>query len=86
MKQRFNKIGIRKNNIQQQNKQTMCSSVIVVDNNNNVLNKKMLKSMIPQTSNPAKNAFINKCRQIRTDFNLNNTNILCIDKKLTRMS
>ncbi len=86
MKEAFNTFGTRGNKLQQQNKQTMTSSVIVVDNNDNVVNKQMIKFMIPQTTNPAKNAFLNKCKQIRKDFNSNNTNILCINKTTSRMS
>ncbi len=86
MKSCFNQMGIRGNKLQQQGKQTMCSSVMVLDGNNNIVNKKMIKDIIPQKSNPCKNAFVKKCKQIRTDFNANNTNILCNDETLTRMS
>ncbi len=86
MKACFDKFGIRGNKLQQQNKEAIGSSMMVLDNNNNVMNTNYLKWMIPQTSNPGKNSFIEKCKQIRVNFDTNNSNILCNAETLRRMS
>ena len=40
----------------------------------------------PHRNSAGKRVFINRCKQIRLQFNVDNTNILCLDPKFTRNS
>ena len=77
-KQALHDIGVRGNAIKHHNKQAIISSHVVFDENDNVLNKKWLKNMAPHKSDKGATKYVNKCIDIRREFNKGFTDILCI--------
>ena len=81
IKESIHKIGVRGNKLKQQNKQSIISSLIILDDNNKILNEGIVQQMIPQKGRTNKKNFIKHCKQIKRNFILGNTDILCDDYK-----
>ena len=77
---------VRGTRLQQQNKQAVFSSAIALDENNNIMNKRLLYNMVPHRSKHGKLSFIERCRDIRVQYDGDNSNILCLDTTFTRNS
>ena len=73
----LHQIGTRGTTTQQHNKEAIVSSFIVLDENKNIVNKKLLRNIIPHRSRNGGNKFINKCYNIRKEFNDGHSDLLC---------
>ena len=82
IKNSLNKVGIRGNQLQQQNKQAiLCSMIILNDDNKTIQNRKILNQIIPQKNISCKDNYIQTCIDIKSEFNKENIKILCLEKR-----
>ena len=70
-------IGVRGSQLKHYNKQAIISSNVVPDENNNCMNTGFIKELCPQKSRPGKNAYFDKCVNIRQQFNAGIIDVLC---------